>query len=148
MSPEFEIIEFEEKFRKDVIDLWETCGLTRPWNDPDMDIDRALSSKSGQLFLLTGKGQLIGSVMVGYDGHRGSVYYLSVHPGSQKKRLGRMLMEFSEDYLLTLGCPKLNLMVRSTNLPVVDFYDHLGYGKEDVVVLSKRLITDQGKLRD
>jgi len=143
MSLEYEIIEFEERYRKDVIHLWKICDLTRPWNDPNKDIDRKLADHTGKLFLLKKGDLILGSVMVGYDGHRGSVYYLSVHPDSQKKNLGRMLMNHSENYLLTLGCPKLNLMVRTSNLPVIEFYDRLGYQRDEVVVFSKRLITDQ-----
>ncbi len=141
MPLEYEIIEFDEKYRKDLIDLWEICDLTRPWNDPDRDIDRKLTDHTGKLFLLRKHDLILGSVMVGYDGHRGSVYYLSIHPDFQKKNLGRMLMKHSEDYLLTLGCPKLNLMVRTSNLEVIEFYDRLGYQKDEVVVLSKRLMT-------
>lgn len=143
MSTDNDILEFEERFRKDVIDLWDTCDLTRPWNDPDRDIDRVLSHQTGKIFLLIERDQLAGSVMVGYDGHRGSVYYLSVHPDLQKKDLGRRLMIHSEDYLKSLGCPKLNLNVRTTNLPVIGFYDRLGYENDEVVTLSKRLISDQ-----
>ncbi len=135
----YEIVEFDETFRNDVIHLWDICDLTRPWNDPNKDIDRILSDQTGKLFILRKHNKVLGSVMVGYDGHRGSVYYLSVHPDYQKKSLGRMLMKHSEDYLLTLGCPKLNLMVRTSNLPVIEFYDQLGYRKDEVVVLSKRL---------
>jgi len=140
MPKEYEIIEFDEKYRKDVIHLWEICDLTRPWNDPNKDIDRILSDQTGQLFVLRKHNKVLGSIMVGYDGHRGSVYYLSVHPDNQKKGLGRMLMKRSEDYLQALGCPKLNLMVRTSNLPVIEFYDQLGYNKDEVVVLSKRLM--------
>jgi ribosomal protein S18 acetylase RimI-like enzyme len=143
MSAEFEILEFEEKDRRDVVTLWKACELTRPWNDPDRDIDRVLNSQTGKLFLLKKQNQVSGSVMVGYDGHRGSVYYLSVHPDLQRANLGSMLMAHAEEYLLTLGCPKLNLMVRTTNLSVVEFYDRLEYLKEEVIVFSKRLITDQ-----
>ena len=141
MPLEYEIIEFDEKYGKDLIDLWKICDLTRPWNDPDRDIDRKLTDHTGKLFLLKKHDLILGSVMVGYDGHRGSVYYLSIHPDFQKKNLGRMLMKHSEDYLLTLGCPKLNLMVRTSNLEVIEFYDRLGYQKDEVVVLSKRLMT-------
>ena len=142
MSMEYEIVEFEEKHRNDVVHLWEACGLTRPWNDPNRDIDRKLADHIGKLFLLKDGDRVIGSVMVGYDGHRGSVNYLAVHPDSQKKKLGRMLMKHSEEYLLALGCPKLNLMVRTSNIPVIDFYERLEYQKDEVVVFSKRLITD------
>ena len=139
MLQDFEIVEFDEIFRNDVIHLWNICDLTRPWNDPNKDIDRILSDQTGKLFLVRKHNKVLGSVVVGYDGHRGSVYYLSVHPDYQKISLGRMLMKHSEDYLLTLGCPKLNLMVRTSNLPVIEFYDQLGYRKDEVVVLSKRL---------
>ena len=142
MSSEYEIIEFGEEHRNDVGHLWEICGLTRPWNDPNRDIDRKLADRTGKLFILKEGDRVIGSVMVGYDGHRGSVNYLAVHPDSQKKQLGRMLMKHSEDYLLALGCPKLNLMVRTSNLPVIEFYERLEYQKDEVVVFSKRLITD------
>ena len=142
MSPNFEIIEFEEKYRSEVIALWETCDLTRPWNDPDKDIDRVLGSSTGKLFLLIKQGQVSGTIMVGYDGHRGSVYYVSVHPDLQRGNLGSMLMKHAEEYLLTLRCPKLNLNVRTTNLPVIAFYDRLGYEKDEVVTMSKRLIID------
>jgi len=142
MHTEFEIIEFEERYRNDVIELWKACALTRPWNDPDRDIDRIQSDRTGKLFLMVRDGQLTGSVMTGYDGHRGSVYYLSIHPDARKRELGKRLMEHCENYLRSLGCPKLNLMVRTSNLPVIQFYDRLGYEEDEVVVFSKRLIVD------
>jgi ribosomal protein S18 acetylase RimI-like enzyme len=143
LPPDYKIIEFEERYRDDVIHLWNICDLTRPWNDPNKDIDRILSDQTGKLFIVRKHNKVLGSVMVGYDGHRGSVYYLSVHPDYQKKSLGRLLMNRSEEYLLTLGCSKLNLMVRTSNIPVIEFYGRLGYEKDEVVVLGKRLITDQ-----
>jgi len=143
MSQGYEIIEYDERYRNEVIHLWEICDLTRPWNDPGKDIERKLADRTGKLFLLKKGNLILGSVMVGYDGHRGSVYYLAVHPDFQKKNLGSMLMKHSEDFLLTLGCPKLNLMVRTSNLPVIEFYNRLEYQKDEVVVFSKRLITDQ-----
>lgn len=142
MTNEYEIIEFEERYRRDVIDLWKICDLTRSWNDPDKDIDRKLADQTGKLFLLRKEERVLGCVMAGYDGHRGSVYYLAVHPDFQNKDLGRMLMNHSEDYLLALGCPKLNLMVRTSNTDVIEFYHRIGYQKDEVVVLSKRLIVD------
>ena len=142
MAAEYEIIEFEEKYRRDVVDLWRACDLTRPWNDPDRDIDRVLSVSNGKLFLMVSNGKITGSVMTGYDGHRGSVYYLSVHPDLQGKDLGKRLMEHCEEYLRSLGCPKLNLNVRTTNLSVIGFYERLGYQKDDVVAMSRRLIDD------
>jgi len=139
---EFEIVEFNEEDREGLISLWRSCELTVPRNEPGRDIDRNLADPAGRIFLLK-KGHLVaGSVMVGYDGHRGWVYYLSVHPDYRNQNLGRALMIHSEDYLKTLGCPKLNLMVRSHNYSALGFYDRVGYQKDDVVVMSKRLVSD------
>ena len=125
-----------------VIALWETCGLTRPWNDPATDIERKLTTQP-ELFLVgEHDGEVIATAMVGYDGHRGWVHYLAVAPSRRGERLGQALMVEAERLLTVLGCPKLNLMVRTGNEQVVGFYRAIGYGVDDVVVLSKRLIPD------
>lgn len=81
--------------------------------------------------------------MIGYDGHRGWVYYLAVHPAFQGRGYGRMLMARAEALLIERGCPKINLLVRETNDAVLAFYDRLGYGRDAAVSLGKRLIPDQ-----
>jgi ribosomal protein S18 acetylase RimI-like enzyme len=81
--------------------------------------------------------------MAGYDGHRGSVYYLAVDPGAQGKGLGRRLMAHVEATLVELGCPKLNIMIRSDNERVAAFYSALGYEVNDVRVYGRRLIADE-----
>ena len=128
--------------------LWHECGLVRPWNDPHKDIARKLRVLP-DLFLVAcvapragGAGRLVGTAMAGYDGHRGSVYYLAVAPGQQGRALGRRLMDAVEERLQALGCPKCNVMVRSGNAGVLGFYDALGYARDEVTVLGKRLIPD------
>ena len=80
--------------------------------------------------------------MVGYDGHRGWVNYLAVHPDRRKEGIGRALMAELEQQLICRGCPKLNIQVRETNTAVLDFYERLGYRVDKVVSLGKRLIAD------
>jgi ribosomal protein S18 acetylase RimI-like enzyme len=126
-----------------VVGLWEACGLTRPWNDPARDIDRKLTTQP-ELFLVgeDETGTVVATGMVGYDGHRGWVHYLAVAPSRRGERLGRALMAEAERLLVERGCPKLNLMVRGGNENVVGFYRAIGYGIDDVVLMSKRLIPD------
>ena len=88
-------------------------------------------------------GEIVATVMAGYDGHRASVNYLAVHPDWQKRGVGKSLMQEVEKWCLPLGCPKINLMVRTDNQSVRQFYSQLDYRVDDVVVLSKRLIEDQ-----
>jgi len=126
-----------------VIQLWEACGLTRPWNDPVQDINRKLSVQP-ELFLVGElEGQIIASAMAGYDGHRGSVFYLAVSPTHQSKGYGQMVMKGIEELLIERGCPKLNIVVRTSNDGVLSFYNKLGYKPDDVVSIGKRLIPDE-----
>jgi len=133
---------FLEQDRETVIKLWQACGLTRPWNDPNKDIDRKLAVQP-ELFLVGEvNGQLVATVMAGYEGHRGWINYLGVAPEAQGRGYGAQLMMFAEQALLSVGCPKINLMVRNTNHGVVEFYRKLGYSVDEVVALGKRLIPD------
>lgn len=142
MAGDLRIVRYEERFRAEIIALWESCGLVRPWNDPDKDIDRKLTDPSGAFFVLLKSGDVVGSVMTGYDGHRGSIYYLSIHPDHRSAGLGQMLMKQCEDFLIDLGCPKINLFVRRGNEAVMRFYEQLGFTEEAAVPLGKRLIPD------
>jgi len=138
---------FHPDDRTEVIDLWQRCNLTRPWNDPDRDIDRKLSVRD-ELFLVAESTafpdglKIVGVAMAGYDGHRGWVNYLAVDPAQRGQGLGRALMVEAERRLLALGCPKLNLQVRSGNESVLAFYRSLGYEVDATVGLGKRLIED------
>ena len=135
---------FEERDRDCVIALWQEAGLLRPWNDPNKDIDRKLAAqKEPQFLVLYLEERLIGSVMFGYDGHRGNCYYFAILPNHQGKGYGTFLLSEVEKRLEALGCPKVNIMVRSANLEVLAFYRRLGYEDAAVQVLGKRLIADE-----
>lgn len=126
-----------------VIQLWQRCELTRPWNDPRKDIARKLSVQP-ELFLVgVEDGAIVATAMAGFDGHRGWINYLAVAPERQRQGHGRQLMRAVEDALLALGCPKLNLQVRAGNAKAVAFYEALGYGQDELVSMGKRLISDQ-----
>jgi ribosomal protein S18 acetylase RimI-like enzyme len=125
-----------------VVVLWHECGLTRPWNNPHSDITRKLTEQP-ELFLVGEVGgQVVATVMLGFDGHRGWAYYLAVAASHRRQSLGRDLMHEAERLLIERGCPKLNLMVRSSNAEVIEFYRKLGYVQDEVVSLGKRLIHD------
>ena len=134
---------FKLEDKNSVVELWKICRLTRPWNNPEKDIERKLNVQSEMFLLLEIQGSIIGSVMAAYDGHRGVINYLAVHPGYQKKGYGKILMTHVEQELLNKGCPKINLLVRSDNLNVKRFYKGLHYDEQDdVKVFGKRLIPD------
>lgn len=137
-----EVRVFEEGDRSAVIALWRKAGLVVPWNDPDKDIDRKLSVDPSTFFVGELHSELMATVMVGYDGHRGWINYLAVSPAYQRQGHASRLMRHAEEVLTAAGCPKLNLQVRGTNQQIIAFYEALGYLNDNAVSLGKRLIPD------
>lgn len=130
---------YEERDAAEVVELWHRAGVSRPWNDPERDIERKLAVQR-ELFLVgTLDERVVASAMAGYDGHRGWLYYLAVDPALQRSGIGRRLVERVEVELRACGCPKLNLQVRADNREAIRFYESLGYAVEDNVGLGKRL---------
>jgi hypothetical protein len=129
--------------REPLIALWERCLLTRPWNDPSADIDLAIRADSAEIFIGLHGDHLIASVMVGFDGHRGWVYYLAVDPSYRKNGHGRKLMAIAEAWLVERHAPKIQLMVRGDNETAIGFYAALGYTEQNVKTIGKRLDTGE-----
>ena len=134
---------FQLEYQAAVIELWRQCDLVVPWNDPAKDITRKLKVDPDLFLVALVDGEVVGSVMGGYEGHRGWINYLAVSPSHQRQGLGRSLMAAVEEKLKAKGCPKINLQVRSNNQAVIDFYATIGYGDDNVVGLGKRLEHDQ-----
>lgn len=119
--------------------LWQTAGLTRPWNDPLADAHRALAGPSSTILALHDGARLAGTVMVGHDGHRGWVYYLAVADDCRRAGHGRALMAAAMDWLRAADVPRLNLMARADNTAALGFYQALGFRRSDVHVLQHDL---------
>jgi ribosomal protein S18 acetylase RimI-like enzyme len=122
-----------------VIALWRACGLTRPWNDAEADYARAIEGPASAVLLRYEGEALAASVMVGFDGHRGWVYYLAVAPERRREGLGRTMMDAAEAWLRARGAPKIQLMVREDNEAALGFYEALGLERQKVVTLGRFL---------
>ncbi|SHG43627.1 GNAT family acetyltransferase [Bradyrhizobium erythrophlei] len=138
-SPPLSIAAIEDGDIADVIALWQRCGSTRAWNDPAGDIARARKETNATVLLGRNDGLLIASVLVGHDGHRGWVYYVTVDPDHRHKGYGREIMTAAENWLRARGIEKLQLMVRGDNTKVHAFYEALGYYDQERVVFAKWL---------
>jgi ribosomal protein S18 acetylase RimI-like enzyme len=137
-----EIRSYQPTDREAVVALWGHCGLLRPANDPFKDIDRKQKVR-GDLFLVgTEDGQVVASVMVGYEGHRGWLNYLAVDPGRRQRGYGRQMVREAERRLAAEGCPKVNLQVRTTNAEAIRFYKAIGYAQDEALSFGKRLEHD------
>ena len=134
-----DLIEASEKDVLALKKLWQECGLVRPWNEPERDIEYCLAQTHSTIFVKQVDGVIAGSVMCGHDGHRGWIYYLAVSPDQQGHGLGNGLMTKAESWLADLGIWKVNLMIRSENARVEAFYSDLGYLTEDRIIMGKQL---------
>jgi ribosomal protein S18 acetylase RimI-like enzyme len=137
-----EIRPFDREDTETVVALWHAVGLTRPWNDPHQDIERKLAVQPELFLVALHAGVVVGSVMAGYDGHRGWLYYLASDPARRGEGIGRALVRAAEQRLVAMGCPKVQLMVRPDNEAARGFYAGLGYEPFDTWATGKRLIAD------
>ena len=134
--------QFSQSDSTDVIGLWKVCGLLVPWNNPEQDIERKLKVDPDLFLVCENNGHIVGAVMGGYEGHRGWINYLAIHPEQRRKGIGKDLMLELERRLKEKGCPKINLQVRATNTDVIALYQAIGFLDDKVIGLGKRLATD------
>ncbi len=132
--------------RDAVVALWRACGLVVPHNPPDADFDFALGKPGSDVLIIHNAVAIMGSVMVGHDGHRGWVYYLAVDPAKQRRGLGAALVTGAETWLRERGVRKIQLMVRAANGGVLDFYRRIGYEASPVTVMQRWLYEDDSRI--
>ena len=134
---------YREGDREQVLAMWQECDLIHSKNDSRKDLDRKKGFGEELFLVIEEREKIIGTVMGGYDGHRGIINYLGGHPSFRGQGLGKMLLQAVEQKLKDLGCPQVNLLVWSNNSEVLDFYEKSQYSKaNDIVLLRKRLISD------
>jgi len=133
---------FQTEDEDALVALWKMCELTVSWNNPHKDIARKLQVQP-ELFLVgILDSSLIATVMGGYEGHRGWINYLAVHPDFQGKGYGQEIMNSVETGLREMGCPKINLQIRTGSNKIASFYQKLGFTNDHVVSMGKRLEAD------
>ncbi len=123
-----------------VIALWSATGNVRSWNDPASDIALARAAADAEVLVGFLEDKLVAAAMVGFDGHRGWVYYVAVDPQFGGQGHGATIMHHAEAWLKHRKCPKIELMIRADNEPVKRFYERLDYREEPRTVMSKWLI--------
>jgi len=139
---DFIIRPFSADDHKDVIKLWSECGLVAPQNNPQRDIERKLKVNPEWFLVGELEGKIIATCMVGYEGHRGWINYLAVSPQYRRQGFATQLMREAERILQNAGCPKINLQIRTSNTDVIEFYKAIGFKKDDVISMGKRLEQD------
>ena len=126
--------------REQVVALWRTVfGYETAHNDPALAIEKKLDAGDRLFFVADASGELVGTAMAGYDGHRGWLYAVAVHPEARRSGIGSRLVRHAERALEELGCMKINLQLLATNAATVDFYESIGYVVEPRISMGKVL---------
>lgn len=125
-----------------VVALWRASGLVTSYNDPNGGFRFALNGPASDVLVgENGAGHIAGAVMVGCDGHRGWLYYVSAAPGGRRVGIGRAMVSAAEAWLRAPGVARVQLMVRETSAQVAGFYGRLGFEVTPRVVMAKWLDT-------
>lgn len=126
--------------RAAVVRLWmEAFGYKTAHNRPELAIDKKLAVNDGLFFVAIQAAQVVGTIMAGYDGHRGWIYSVAVLPEQRNHGVGTLLMKHAEQALVQLGCMKINLQIAEGNEKVAGFYESLGYAVEQRINMGKFL---------
>ncbi len=139
-SLDYTIRPYQEKDRDGLLSLWtEIFPASSPHNDPETSLDKKLRHDPDLLLISIMDGKVVGSVMGGYDGHRGWIYSLAVTPSLRRQSIASALMREIEEKLRERGCLKVNLQVVSSNSEVVALYEELGFHVEERISMGKKL---------
>lgn len=126
--------------RQSVIELWDAVfGYETAHNTPSLAIDKKLAVSDGLFFVALTENEVMGTVLAGYDGHRGWLYGVAVHPSHRREGVGLQLVRHAEHALTSRGCMKINLQIVSTNASVQAFYESMGYSTEQRISMGKKI---------
>lgn len=126
--------------RSQVVQLWrQVFGYETAHNEPNLAIDKKIAVQDGLFYVALDGDMVVGTVMAGYDGHRGWIYSMAVHLDYRNKGIGTSLLCHAEEALIALGCLKINLQVLVDNQAVQSFYSERGYAVEERISMGKRL---------
>jgi ribosomal protein S18 acetylase RimI-like enzyme len=134
-----EIRPYQEADEEGVAALWREAFPAAPsYANPAAVVRQKLAVQRELFFVAVDGGGVAGTVMAGYDGHRGWLYSVAVRQRCRRQGVGSALVRHAEAALRQLGTPKINLQLLSTNHETVAFYESLGYKVEERISMGKR----------
>jgi ribosomal protein S18 acetylase RimI-like enzyme len=137
---QLDIVPYAPAYFAGVKALWEDAFPNDPpWNRAEVSIPAKMAVQPELFLIALASGEVIGSAMAGYDGHRGWLYSVAVLSTRRREGVGAALVRAAEERLQALGCAKINLQIRDGNEGVAGFYERFGYAVEKRINMSKRV---------
>jgi hypothetical protein len=131
---------YHQSDKESVISLWkEIFNPNQHHNTPEIAINMKIKNNDNLFFIAEEENQIIGTIISGFDGHRGWLYSLAVHPDYWRKGIGTLLVKRALDELKNVGCLKVNLQIYGKNKTVKDFYEKMGFIIEDRISMGKKM---------
>lgn len=137
------IRKFNIKDTAEVVKIWDMCGLLHPPNDPFEEIRNKMDFQPDLFLVGEISGEVIATVMLGYEGRRGWINSLGILPKYQGMGYGSEMVKQGTQILKDLGAPKINLLIRPANTKVREFYEKLGFVNEDAILMSHRFTKEK-----
>ncbi|GIW33489.1 GNAT family acetyltransferase [Meiothermus sp.] len=133
------IREFRMADYSSVMALWQDAGLELNPSDSFEGLQKKLERDPDLFLVVEEDGQILGALLAGYDGRRGWLYHMAIHPFGQGQGWGKRMMEELEARLRAKGCQKLNLLVEPSYSGAQDFFERLGYRRDELIFMEKWL---------
>ncbi len=131
---------FHPDDRNAVTQLWETVfGKQSGHRDPTVAIQQKINFQPDLFLVAELDNDIIATAMGGYDGHRGWIYTVAVHPDHRRQKIATKIIHTLEQKIHKLGAKKINLQILPTNTAAVPFYQSLGYFVEPRISMGKIL---------
>jgi hypothetical protein len=135
---------YKDSDQEAVTALWgEVLPGSAPHNDPALSIRKKLAVERDLFLVAILDEAVVGTLMGGYDGHRGWLYSLAVDSRHRRRGIGTALVRWMETALIERGCLKVNLQILASNAEVTAFYENLGFCVEERVSMGKRLYSKE-----
>ncbi|MHA1472306.1 MAG: GNAT family N-acetyltransferase [Promethearchaeota archaeon] len=131
------IEKFKIEYYDEVVKLWIKTGIEVGASDTIEEVSRVFN-RNPDLFLIGKEEEKIVAVVIGaFDGRRGYVHHLAVHPDYQKIGLGKTMMDALTEQFRAKNIHKVHLFIQKSNKSVLEFYNNLGWGvREDIIMMS------------